>query len=488
MIPILYAKTETSFTSNGIGRLVDCISCKVTEERNGIYELELDYPVAGNLFKEMASNGGIIGVIHDDNHDIQPFDIYGSSANIGGVVTFYARHISYRLNNIILSPYTASGIVAAVAGISTHSVNTNPFTFATDKTTSGTFTLVQPRSVRSALGGQEGSLLDVFGGGEWKFDKWTASLLNARGRDTGVTVRYGKNMTGLEQTTDNGGTFNAIAPYWTDGETTIYPDSVIVQPTTPITPVKAVSMDMSDQFESQPSKSELTSAARSYLDKNQPWIPRENIKVKFVALWKSLEYENVAEIQRVGLCDTVSIYWTDLGIVAEKAKVISVVYDVLNERLDEIEVGTAETSHVAIANSDGNYSAASGGSGVTPDDYIEEEGTSGIWSWRKWSSGVAECWGASEYTVNMTTVWTNPIYYANSVLQEALPSGLFITADECQYSASPSANQTGADCWASIASPYPLTASDTCGLYLLRIGSASNKKIKINWSVKGRWK
>lgn len=361
MIPILFSKTETDFTHNGIGRLVDCISCTVTEERNGIYELELKYPVSGKWFVELMQ-GGIIGVIHDDNHDVQPFDLYKSDAPIDGAVTFYAHHISYRLNTIILEPYTASSAADAVAGIPAHSVNANPFSFSTDKTTLASFKLQSPSSVRSILFGQEGSLLDVFGPAEFKFDKFSVSMLAARGSDTGVTVRYGKNMTSMQRTVDDSGTFNALAPYWTDGTNVIYPPEIIVQPTTPISPVKPMAMDMSDKFEGMPTVAQVRAAAKAYLDANTPWLADETIKVDFVALWQTTDYEDLAAIQKVGLCDTVSIYYTDLGIVAEKAKIVRVVFDVLAERFTELEVGTVSTQYVAITDGTGSQQNRSGGS------------------------------------------------------------------------------------------------------------------------------
>ena len=350
MIPILFATTETDFTHNGIGRLVDCISCEVTEERNGVYELELKYPINGRFYDELV-NGGIIGVIHDDNHDIQPFDIYKTSAVIDGVVTVNANHISYRLNNIILEPYTASSASAAVSGISTHSVNTNPFTFSTNKSVSASFSLERPASVRSILWGQEGSLLDTFGTAEFKFDKFTVSMLTHRGTDTGVTVRYGKNLTAIDWTHDSSGTCNAIAPYWTDGTDVVYLPEIIVQPTTPITPVKPAPLDMSDKFEQKPSVTDLRSAAVSYLDNTSPWLSSNTIKIDMIAMWQSPEYADVASVQRVGLCDTVSIYHTEMGIVSEKAEIVKVVYDVLAERFTQLEVGTVSTSYVAITNS-----------------------------------------------------------------------------------------------------------------------------------------
>lgn len=345
MIPILYDKTETSFTSNGLGRLIDCVSCEVTEERNGIYECEFVYPISGKLYKQLMA-GGIIGVIHDDNHDVQPFDIYKSTAPIDGMVTFNAHHISYRLSTIVLSPYTASDISSAMSGISSHSVNTNPFSFSTTKSTVANFALTRPKSVRATLMGEEGSFLDVFGGGEYKFDKWSVTLSQHRGTDTGVTVRYGKNLTDIEATVDSSGLFSAVAPYYQSEEVTVYLPEYYVTPTTPVSPVVIRTMDMTDYFEETPTEAQLRSAAIAFLDANTPWIPSENIKIDFTPMWQSPEYESVAEIQRVGLCDTVSIYYTDMDIVAEKAKVVRVVYDVLREKFSEIEVGDINREYV----------------------------------------------------------------------------------------------------------------------------------------------
>ena len=131
MIPILFEKGTVDFTTQGIGRLVDCVSCTVTEERNGIYECQFTYPVSGEMYP-LIQEGCIIGVIHDDVHDIQPFDIYGRSAPLNGVVTFYAHHISYRLGNIVLKPMSASSCAAALAAIPNQTYTECPFTFWTD--------------------------------------------------------------------------------------------------------------------------------------------------------------------------------------------------------------------------------------------------------------------------------------------------------------------------------------------------------------------
>lgn len=130
MIPILYSSTETQFTSNGIGRLRDCISCTVTEQRNGIYECEFQYPVTSKRYADIQEDC-IVSATHDDNHDRQPFRIYRRSAPINGIVTFNARHISYDLNNVILQPFTGGSVTAVFAQINGKSINTNPFIHGT---------------------------------------------------------------------------------------------------------------------------------------------------------------------------------------------------------------------------------------------------------------------------------------------------------------------------------------------------------------------
>ena len=125
MIPILYEANETSFLSHGIGRLVDCLRLEVTEERDGIFELEFDYPVNGQHYDDITE-GRIIASVHDDNKDVQPFDIYGRSAPIDGVVTFYAHHVSYRLQYAILQPFTASSVSEAFSMMASKCVTPCP--------------------------------------------------------------------------------------------------------------------------------------------------------------------------------------------------------------------------------------------------------------------------------------------------------------------------------------------------------------------------
>lgn len=374
MIPILFEKNAVDFSTNGLGRLIDCVSCKVTEERNGIYELEFVYPITGRFYQTMVDEGGTVCVWHNDQHDIQAFDIYAHSDPMDGRATFYAHHISYRLNRIIVGPFSATSPAEVMSKLSTESVNDDPFTFWTNKSGASAFNLTHPSDIRSLLFGQEGSILDIYGKGEYEFDMFNVKLYVNRGTNTDVTIRYGKNLSDIKKEYDESDIFTAIAPYWigAEGEVVFLPEIIIASQNIPIKRIPwtdetgnvmtdgngndiefgiaalgaiPVSKDFSDSFEEEPTIEQLREKAISFIDNNEKWVPDENVTVNFVALWQTPEYENVSPLQRLSLCDTVSIFYPELGIISENQKVIKVVYDVLLERYSEMELGERQSSY-----------------------------------------------------------------------------------------------------------------------------------------------
>ena len=371
MIPILYTADETRFVTNGVGRLSDCTRFVVTEERNGIYEAEFDIPITGSHFDDIQL-GMIVAATHDDKHDIQPFVIYQRNVpDLNGIVTFNAHHISYKLGGVTVMPFSAGSVAAALEGISTNAVNYNPFTFWTDKTTTATFESTVPRNARNMLGGEENSILDVFGGGDYEFDRFTVKLHAQRGVDSDVEIRYAKNLTDLNETIDDSGSYNAIVPFWADSEGNIVtlPEKILVysglQPKmayltdenliiireengepieVPYYDTIAQPMDLSDAFEEAPTAEQLRNAARTRFENSEAWLPTENLTVDFVQLWQTEEFNEYSALQRVSLCDTVSVYYPQLGIAKVKQRVVKTVYNVLLDRYDEIELGQLSTS------------------------------------------------------------------------------------------------------------------------------------------------
>ena len=340
MIPILYEGTETQFTSNGIGRLADAISCKVIEERNATYELEMTYPITGVHYEDLQENRIILAKPFDGGQT-QPFIIYMITKPLNGIVTVNAEHISYRLSGITVMPFTANSCVSALAGISTNSAIENPFTFNTDKSVAANFTVNVPTNARELLCGSQGSILDVYGKGDYEFNRFDVSLKVNRGTDNHVTLRYGKNITDLKSVLDTTNVYTGITPYWTDGGSTVMtlPEKVVMSSYASLFPYKIIKpVDFTERWQERPTEEQLCAAAEAYVANNEGWKIKNSITVSFVALWNTEEYKDIAPLERVKMCDVVKVYYKKLG-VDFSTKVIRTDYNVLQERYNEITLG-----------------------------------------------------------------------------------------------------------------------------------------------------
>lgn len=353
MIPILYENTETAFTSNGICRLPDCGMCLVTEERNGVYELNFTYPINGENYSQIRE-GRIIFVTHDETGRGQPFDIYARTEPIDGVVSFFAHHVSYRLGRVILSPFTAGSCAGALAAIPNHTYNSvSPFTFWTDKTVSGAFKVNVPKPCKEALGGSQGSILDVYGKAEYEWDRFEVKLHQNRGTDTGVTIRYGINMTGYNRDLDYLNAYGAVVPYWANVESgalvtpgVVYADGYSASNASPVV------MDLSTEFETQPTEEQVMERASQKMANNRPWLPKDNIEVSFVQLWQTEEYEYLAPLERLRLCDRVNVVYGPGNVIMNGVQIIKTVWDVLLDRYDSMELGSARASFEQMLEAD----------------------------------------------------------------------------------------------------------------------------------------
>ena len=347
MIPILYPENETDFVSNGIGGLSCATSCTVTEERNGSYELTMVYPVAGWHFKEIRYKRYIMAVPADGEKP-QPFEIYSISKPISGKVTIKARHISYQLSYIVTLPgekeKTAETALQSLGDLATTDC---PFDFSSDIIAKGTFQNSTPQSIRALLGGQAGSILDVFGG-EYLFDGYKVKLLKNRGSTIPVSLEYGKNIIDLQQEENIASTYTAVIAFWknqtTTGEVkTVYGDLIKSANADNFPYVRTMALDVSTEYKTPPTKEQLTKRAETYVRANKIGVPKVSVKVSFVALWQTEEYKNIEPLQRIHLCDTIKVVFRDLGIDSH-AKVTKTTYNVLKDRYDSIEIGDSRTN------------------------------------------------------------------------------------------------------------------------------------------------
>ena len=344
MKPRLYAENETEFESNGLGPLSDALACTVEENRNGAFELTMDYPVTGALFDELK-HGSIIFAPANDSGTPQPFRVCEKSTPLSGVVTIRAKHISYQLSHIPVSPFAAGSCTAALQGLKSHAAEQCPFDFWTDKESTADFSVEQPASARSLLGGVTGSVLDVYGG-EYEFDRYTVKLHNARGHDSGVVIAYGKNLVDLNQEESIENTITGVYPYYkgTDGNVLELPEKVVSSESAQNFPYpRTVPLDCSQVWQEVPTIEQLRAYATSYVKKEGIGVPSVSLKVSFVPLWQTDEYKAIAPAERLNLCDIATVRFEKLGVNA-RAKVVQTVYDVLAGRYESVTLGEASTN------------------------------------------------------------------------------------------------------------------------------------------------
>ena len=343
MIPILYEAKETRFVTNGLGVLVDAGYCTVTEERNGEFELELQYPINGSHYADIGLDRIILAKPNTDGEP-QAFRIYHVSKPMSGVVTVRAEHISYQLSNIVVMPFKSATPSGLLQSIKDNSVGDNPFSFWTDKIGEREFDYTTPQSARSLLGGSVGSALDLFGG-EFEFDNFSVKLHSARGYDNGVVIAYAKNLTGVKCDERVDGIVNGVIPYWQSQDENGNVDTVVGDfqyKETSLSFSRNVSLDCSADFTEKPTKEQLNDRAVAYLEysRNAPYV---SVSVEFVNLGDTEEYKQYKNLEKVSLCDVVTVRHPLYGIDV-KAKVVKTVFDSINEKYEKIEIGEARTN------------------------------------------------------------------------------------------------------------------------------------------------
>lgn len=341
MMPILYNSIENQFVTNGIGILADAVSCKVTEELNGKYELEMVYPIDGIHYTEIKNRRLLFCNANKENNP-QPFRIYRITKPINGKVKVYAAHISYDLSGVPVMPFTSNSVAAAITALETGAAVDSPFTFWTDKTNAGNLTVATPLSTRFVLGEGDNSIIRIYGG-ELEFDRYTVKLHGQRGTDRGVSIRYGKNLTSLEQDENNSNVYTGVYPYYSDGDNITQLGELIVPAPGTYDYTRIMPLDLSSEFESAPTQAQLRAAAEEYIASHNIGIPEVTLAVSFALLEQTEEYKHLALSERVFIGDTVNVEFAALGVSAT-ARCVKTVYNVLLERYDGVELGNARTN------------------------------------------------------------------------------------------------------------------------------------------------
>lgn len=344
MIPILYEATETAFTSQGLGALTDAVSCKISRVINGKDELVMVYPNTGARYADL-SNDRIILAQPEYKKTAQPYQIYQITKPLNGLVSVYARQAcAQRMPYIPVSAFSASTLTATLNALPQHLAEANPFTFWTNKSVTADFSLTKPASLGNVLGGMDGSILDVYGG-EYEFDRYTIKLWDRRGVNSGVELRYAKNITDIEHDEDVSAIVTGVCPYWEDmdGTVVVLPELVVEGTYADAYPFRrSIVRDFSSDFDEQPTVADLRAAATAYVAQAGLGVPTISLKVSFEHLAQYTGYENLQLLETLNLGDTVSIIYEPLNVTAS-ARIAKTTYDCLNEKYVSVQVGSIKT-------------------------------------------------------------------------------------------------------------------------------------------------
>lgn len=337
----LFESTASEFTTNGIGVISDAVSCYVTQTLNGAYELQMGYPITGMRYGSIQLRNIIVASVDPISNE-QPFRIYRISKPLNGIVQVYARHIAYDLDGIVDAPFTADSCKNALTGLGGNAYGNCPFTFDTDKSVATPFALKTPSSIWGILSGVQGSILDTYGG-EFEFNGMSVYLHAHRGSDRGVTIAYGKNLTSFQQDENNANVYTGVYPYWTDEDTVVSLPEQVVNASGVYDFTRILSLDLSAEFETEPTEVELRSRATAYINDNDIGVPKVSWTISFAMLEQSEEYRNSTILTRVVLGDTVHVKFPRFNVTAS-ARVVTVKWLPLLSRYDSVTLGSVKAN------------------------------------------------------------------------------------------------------------------------------------------------
>lgn len=357
MKPILFNENETRFDTYGLGE-IDVLNIQIERIRNGNYTIYFEYPANGPL-ASVLKNGMQIKADAGTRTKNQTFDITRVVKNSGKTIKVYGHHIKHRLEKIVFRNGQAFGGSAftALATLKNVIVGDNNWDVASDITTTGkgTFDISKMGSVHSALGGVEGSILDIYGG-EYEFDNRTIRLHKQLGRTAPTVLEYGRNILSVESDESIEGVYTTVYPFASyTPETQGNADARSPEPVMVELPEKVVDskyrplythqkikvVDFSSSFKEKeiPTADKLRKLATDYMNNNEIGKPNLNVKIEYVDLASTLDSAIKQVMEEIELCDIIPVYYPPLGITSNDAKVVRVVYNPVLERNISVEFG-----------------------------------------------------------------------------------------------------------------------------------------------------
>ena len=342
----LFESDEKDFNTLGICSLNQCLSCTITEELNGSYELVMTYHMDSKGFKELKHRRIIYAKPNPYSLE-QPFRIYAISTPINRVVTVNASHISYDLSGYVVEPFSSTSIYEVVNSIKAKALVEVPFSFyVTGDLDPGEINLKTPESVRSIIGNH---ILQVHKP-EIEYNQNEVYFRQRRGSDNGVAIRYGKNLLDISHDEDCINVYTDVYPFWHGREYDVESEDssekeILVTLTDKLVKVNEnfkftniLILDLSSNFQEEPTEEQLMKATEKYIKDHKIGEPSVSITVDFMQLTSSEEYHKYRLLDKVMLGDDVTIEFNEANIYAT-SRCIKTTYSPILNKYTEIELG-----------------------------------------------------------------------------------------------------------------------------------------------------
>ncbi|MEF2113487.1 MULTISPECIES: phage tail spike protein [Clostridium] len=329
---IIYDKktTKGNFESNGLAVLNECIKCEVNEEQNGDYSLELHYPTTSKK-AQYFTKYNIIKV------DGQLFRIYKfeKEHKSNKIIYVWASHIFYDLafdfieNISLTSTSIKSAMIKALEGRQFASV----YTLDSDIVIAGSVDFIQINPAEAMF-----KIIETWKYGYLKRDNFDIKILISSGIDSGVLIKYGKNIQGIKVINDSTEIATKMFPVGSGGVTltekyiTIADWNGVDYPSFQI--IKKVEFNVADE-------PTLRSVAQQAAD--TIGIERTTIEVDFAELSRTVEYQNYKQLETVKVGDTVTLKHSELNLNV-KVPVIRVTSDKLTGKNTKVQLGQPKKS------------------------------------------------------------------------------------------------------------------------------------------------
>jgi len=339
----VYLNSETNFDNNGLGFLSYCLSAKVTEVLNGDMYLEFTYPLKGPLNEYLVEDNIVKCNIGNDNYQL--FRIKRVTKDLKQI-SVYAMHIFYDLlDNFIEDTFPQNLDCISFGNWILDKTNfATQFSFYSDISANASARYIKRNPIECFIGDIDNSMVNLFRG-ELERDNYNIKLLSRRGNNNNVKLLFGKNIEDVKVTIDITSMYTRVMPVGFDGLQLpeIYVDSPLINnyftPKIAKVEFSNIKYDSDDEeaFSNledayQALRNAVNSLYKAGLDK-----PEINIKINWLELSKTKEYEKYKALETVHLGDTITAEM--LGLYYE-TRVVKTVYNVLSDRIENFEIGT----------------------------------------------------------------------------------------------------------------------------------------------------